>query len=131
MKDRHGFTLIEVMVAASVLALGIILIYEAFFISLNAFNYSSHYLVAAPWLEEKMWEAYDAIRISGESARIETGGVVTKKGKDFKWGLSFGPIDASQGLYKIDAGLFWEEGPRAVRLSRSAYAVYVEREVLQ
>ena len=130
-----GFSLIEVMVATATLSLGTVLIYEAFFISLDSFNYYSNYLSVIPWMDEKIWQAQDDLSKFGALTQIGTTdeprtfdkvrGEFQKAGKAFRWNLNYSPID--DGLYRIDLNLYWQEGQRKVRLLRSAYAKYEEK----
>ena len=119
----RGFTLIEVMVTTAILALGIVLIYESFFISLDSFELCSNYLNIAPWMDEKIWQAQDILNRSGNLDEVETQGEFQNKGKNFTWNLSSNLIDKDQGLYEIDLGVFWKEGKRQIRLSRNTYAL--------
>ena len=122
-----GFTLIEVMAAANVLALGIVLIYEAFFISLDAYNYYSNYLNVATFADEKIWEVQDSLTHFATLENIESKGVFTNSNRRFNWNLSYTPIDETKDeykLFKIDLTLFWREGARQASISRSAYALY-------
>ena len=121
---NKGFTLIEVMVATAVLSLGIVLIYEAFFISLNSFDYCYNYLNVSPLMDEKIWEAQDGITCSGTLTGTATNGEFTSGVSVRKWILSYDVLDKDQALYKIDLEVSWQEGKRKIILSRNAYALY-------
>ena len=62
---KKGFTLIEVMVTTAVLSLSMVLIYQAFFISLDSFNYCADYLDVVSWADEKLWQAQDSVTHNG------------------------------------------------------------------
>lgn len=124
---NRGFTLMEVMTATCVLSLGTVLIYESFFITLGSFNYYSNYLNVASLLDEKIWAAQDNLSRLGPSSQIETRGEFANRNKNFRWNLSYNLI--SQNLYQIDLTLSWQEGQRKVKLLRTAYAIYVEKEL--
>ncbi len=126
-RTRKGFTLIEVMVTAAVLALGTVLIYEAFFISLDSFNYCSRYLKIASWIDEKIWQVQDSLGHLGPLAQIERSGSFKNENKNFDWDLSYDVIEQTQNLYKIDLAILWQEGKRKAKFSRSAYAMYEEK----
>lgn len=123
---NRGFTLIEIMISTVVLSLGAVLIYGAFFTSLDSFNRYTDYLSLIPWMDQQLWQAQDNLTKSGALARIPTTGEFQKSGKAFRWGLSYGLID--DGLYKIDLDLHWQQGQREAGLSRSAYAEYKKKE---
>jgi prepilin-type N-terminal cleavage/methylation domain-containing protein len=125
---NKGFTLIEIMAATAVLSLGIVLVYEAFFVSLDALGYCHSYLQVASQLDEKIWSAQDNLQRLGASARIESGGSFENNHKAFNWNLSYYLIDEAENLYRIDSEMLWQEGKKNVSLSRNAYALYEEKE---
>lgn len=120
---KRGFTLVEVMVAASVLAFGIVLIFEAFFSSLKVFDYCSRTLAIAPWMDQKLWEASEEVRQSGVSAMPDASGSVVEGGARFIWQLSHSILDEIAGLYKVALDVSWPHGGRVMKLSRSAYVL--------
>jgi hypothetical protein len=111
------------MVATSVLVLGIVLIFEAFFFSLNILNYCSRYLEFIPWVDEKMWQAKEEVRRLGSSAQIPMSGIRGDEGSE--WGLSHNACEGD--LYEIDMVLSWQAGPRRARITRNAYVIYEEK----
>jgi prepilin-type N-terminal cleavage/methylation domain-containing protein len=119
-----GFTLLEVMIATAVLALGSVMIHEAFLTSLDAFSYYSYYLEVSPWMEEKIWQSEESLASLGEEAVIGAGGELEIKKKVFNWSLSYELIDGAQYLYKLGLVVSWQEGQRTRRLQRFAYALY-------
>jgi len=123
---NKGFSLMEVMVTTVVLSLGTVLIYGAFFTSLDAFSRYTNYIKLIPWMDEQLWRAQDDLSKFGASAQIQTAGEFQKSGKSFNWGLNYSLID--DGLYKIDLDLYWQQGQRKAGLSRSAYAQYKKKE---
>ena len=124
--NRKGFTLIEVMLATCILALGTVLIYQAFFISLDTFNYCAHYLEVAPFANEKIWQAKENL---SESAvlDLESSGVFVSNGRNFVWEVSYSPIEEVKDktkLFKVDLRVSWQEGRKKIEFSRVAYALY-------
>lgn len=124
MKNELAFTLIEVIVAAAIFSLGIVLIYNAFFISLDSLNYYSDYLTVAPWMDEKIWQAQASLNSQGLLAQPAENGDFISKNKKFNWHLTFQPINETQDLFKINLALFWQQGRKNKKLSRVAYALY-------
>ena len=124
---NKGFTLIEVMAAAAMLSLAVVLIYESFFISLDSFNYYAHYLGVVSWVDEKVWEAQDELRRAGPNAKIQAGTDFTRGNKRYDWDLSYNLVNDAAKLYRIDCVLSWREGKVRAFIRRSAYAVYEER----
>jgi prepilin-type N-terminal cleavage/methylation domain-containing protein len=126
--NKIGFTLVEVLAAAAVLSLGIVMIYESYFISLDSFNYYENYLSVSPWMDEKIWQAQDAVYRLGPQAQIDKSGEFQGANNTYKWDLVLINIDEEQGLCRLDLLLSWKEGERAVKLSRNAYARYAQKE---
>jgi prepilin-type N-terminal cleavage/methylation domain-containing protein len=127
-----GFTLLEVMITAVVLALGATLIHQSFFIAVDSFNYYSTLLKVTPWMDEKIWQAQNDLKHSGAAAAIPAGGLLEVNNKIINWGLTHNSLDSSldqkDSLYQVDLVLFWPQGPRQAKLSRSAYAIHSEKE---
>lgn len=122
-----AFTLIEVMVASAVLALGMLFIYRGFLSSLDVFDYYASYLDLAPLANEKIQQAQDELSRLGSQAKIETRGEFLKGVKPVDWDLAYNLIDAESGLYKIDLAFSWKSAVRRARILRSAYALFDEK----
>lgn len=124
--NSQGFTLVEVMVTAAVLAAGAVLIYETYFTLLDTFDYCYNYLNIAPWMDEKIWQAQDSLRILGPEAVIAAEGNESIDSKTCDWSLSYGPVggNAARVLYTVNLSVFLERGAKRLKLSRDAYALY-------
>lgn len=122
--NRKGFTLVEVMIASVILALGVVMIYQGFFISLDSLGYCLDYLRLSPLADEKIWQAQDALRRLGPKAELDTSGNFIYGRRSFGWNLSYNPLEGSSGLYEINLSVLWQNGRRQARLNRGAYALY-------
>lgn len=125
---NKGFTLVEIMVTTAVLSLGIVFLYQAFFISLDAFDYYDNYIHTAHWMDEQIWQAQNQLSCFGPEAKIASGGDLERSGRVFNWNLYYNLEDASGSLYWIRLDLSWKRGKRQLELSREAYALYEARE---
>lgn len=122
-KKKSGFTLIELLVAVAVLSLGLVLMYEAFFSYMDAFNYSYRRLEAQRWIDEKIWSVEDELVRSGILLPDELAGSFSKDEKVFNWIMSIrtlGEIEDSF-LYMVKLSVSWSEITRDVRVSQVAY----------
>ncbi len=122
----RGFSLLEVMIAAAVLALGATLIYQSFFTAVDSFNYYSALLKITPWMDEQIWQAQNELSRPGSGANLPSGGRLEINNKVVDWSLTYHALDQSMNLYQIDLALFWPQGARQVKLSRSAYAIHTQ-----
>jgi prepilin-type N-terminal cleavage/methylation domain-containing protein len=123
---QRAFTLIEVMVAVAVLSFGLVMVYQAFFIVLDTFNYGADYLEVSPWINEKIWQAQDSIMNKGALADTAPEGEFILQNKKFTWSLKSSAISEVNDLTAFDLEVSWKEGKRAVQVSRNGYARYHE-----
>jgi hypothetical protein len=121
--NDKGSTFIELLVAVAVLSFGLVLLYEAFFSYMDAFNYSFRRLDVQQWMDEKVWEIEDELIRSGILMPGQLGGSFIREGKTFTWTASvrtMGEIEDSF-LYMLELDVTWEEISRDVCLSQVAY----------
>lgn len=55
MRQNYGFTLIEIMITISIIAIGMILIIQAYSLSLKVLKLSSEFIQAVLLAEQKLW----------------------------------------------------------------------------
>lgn len=123
---NRGFTLIEVMVSVAMLALGVIMVYEALIRCLDGFGRYTDYFAVSSWMDEKIWQAQDALKNTGTFTE-QTQGVYVNNNKQFSWDLSFLLLDSSAGLYRINLKVGGQPGTKRPVLSRSAYALFAKK----
>lgn len=120
---NKAFTLIEVLAATAVLALGVTFVYEVFLVSLDTFNYCLNYFSAAHLVNELTWQAQESLTRFGKITQ-DPQGQYTLSGKSFKWEVRYDILDEEEGLYNVGLSLSWQQGKREYFLSRAAYAVH-------
>ncbi len=78
-------------------------------------------------MDEKVWQAQNHLKHPGTGAMTAPSGQLEVNNKNIDWNLDYGAIDQAGNLYKIDLVLFWPQGARQIKLSRSAYAIHFEK----
>jgi prepilin-type N-terminal cleavage/methylation domain-containing protein len=128
---NFSFTLLELIVSVAILSLGIVFVYEGFFVSLGAYSYSRNYLDGQLWMDEVLWNAQDEISRFNTMFTQASTGTLSIRGKKFLWNISQSLIESNQkaNLYAITLRLRWKEGIRNIELTRVAYATYILDEV--
>ncbi|MCK5451502.1 MAG: prepilin-type N-terminal cleavage/methylation domain-containing protein [Candidatus Omnitrophica bacterium] len=121
MKISKGFSLVELMVAVAVLAIGLTVIYESFFIIADVTSGLPYYIKTQALIDEVMWEEENNLRIAGylfpstESGKIDVGN------KKIRYVKKIEVLSSSQGLYNIDTDLTWKAGTKFINNTNSTY----------
>ena len=118
---KRGFTLVEIVVTVAILSFGIVTIYEALFVSMDAYGYYTHYLSTQDWMNEKLWESQSTLIESSILEEEQTSGHFIREHKKYNWTQIVSAVDPSQGLYKVTLKLSWSEGNKQSRIEREAY----------
>ena len=113
----------EVMVTTAVLALGMVMVFHSFFISLDNSVYLLNRLNASLNISNKIWESQDSLRRSTNlySMPGSSGGVPSPKA--YSCVAYPNVLNSEYGLYELKVTCSWQENARTVSLSRSAYVV--------
>jgi prepilin-type N-terminal cleavage/methylation domain-containing protein len=123
-RKAGGFTLIEVMVAVAVLSFGLVMVYQAFFIVLDSFNYSADYLEIVSWMDEKIWQVQDSIMRTGALETNSSQGEFISRNKKFDWILFSSVLNGNGNISAVNLEVNWKESRRKVKATRSCYAKY-------
>jgi len=124
-KKASGFTFFEIMVAVAVLAVGIVGIYQAFFISLDYVQHVSLRLYANILLDNKASELQKGFRTSGalsfEEILREEKITVNNRPVDFSFGIDLKNVDDLKQVFQADLKVYWLERNHSVSLARSLF----------
>jgi prepilin-type N-terminal cleavage/methylation domain-containing protein len=121
---KKGLSFIEVLVTVAILGSGIVMIYKAFFVSLDYMNHLTYRLHANILLDNKInelqreYKGTDEITFSVNDAKVEV--MVNNKPVDYIFGLSYRKLDNISDLLEVKLRLSWVERNRRLVLSRSA-----------
>lgn len=121
-KKNTGFSFVELMVTVAVLSFGIVIVFQAFIVSLNTFSYYVTHLQAQSWAHEKIWEISDKLIQKDSLDSSETSGNFIIGSKKIAWDIDIVPIDEKGEFFSLSLILSWQEGNRRVEVQRATYA---------
>jgi prepilin-type N-terminal cleavage/methylation domain-containing protein len=124
--NKNGFTLLEVMVAAAVLSLGTVLIFESLLSISTVYDYCSSSIASSAFAHEKLWEAEDSVRRGG-TLPPDSSGEFFRGGKRFDWALLLEGA-GEDTVYKVTVRLKWSSGKRNNEVEQSGYVSYEKTE---
>jgi len=108
-------------VAVAVLSLGLVMIYQAFFSSLNSLNYVSDRLLADLQINNKIWELEDLYNRSQGVFDVPASGEDKFGDRRFSWKVLSSSIEGTTSLYKMEIVFSWMDRAKQRRLARYAY----------
>lgn len=120
-KAGSGFTLVEVLMAVSFLALGTLMIQEGFLRSAALYGRYANTMRASVRTDAILWEAREAVLFS-EGVPAPAAGEFDSRGVPFRWRLSADPLAGAKDLYSLKVVVEWSEGARTQSLVREVYA---------
>jgi prepilin-type N-terminal cleavage/methylation domain-containing protein len=118
---RAGFTLLEVMVAASLLAAGTLLIAQSFFVNADAAVNADTRLKVGFWIEEKMSESVREWRRLEHSFSSPDQGTFAIDTRTYAWQRRGQP--ALDLVDRIDLEVTWTEGVRSRSLAMTTFTL--------
>ena len=123
--EREGFTFIEVMVAAAILSLGIVMIFKTFFISLNALRYLTHRLYAGALLDNKivdMQKTFDVKKEIPFQEGTERDTLdINNKSVVFGFIKEIRNMGTHENMYALHYDVSWQESGRTPHLNRDLF----------
>lgn len=117
--NKKGFTLIEIMLATAVLALGVISVHQTLFTALSGSSSVFQRLDAFLEAGNKIWQTEELVRSSSEVILPETGGTKSGTGKaEYAWILRTKALDAGYGVYDVQLEGQWRQQDKQLRVVR-------------
>ena len=118
-KGSRGFTLIEILITVSLLALATVFITQANLLSGAVYGRYANRLEIQNWAAQKMWEIKESILAEDLPDVSPTQGAVEGKTRSYQWKAT---IDQQQEklteLFLIRLEVLWREGGQENRLDR-------------
>lgn len=121
-RNSHGYTLLEILLAISVLSLGSLFVFPAFMKSADLLaNVSSRYhaLILADNLLAKSQKDLYTFGLLPETAE---NGTRMLNGRRYQYKMNFVKLDPMRTLYEIVLEIRWGD-PGEYRMSRVSYAI--------
>jgi prepilin-type N-terminal cleavage/methylation domain-containing protein len=115
-----GFTLVEVMAATVILALGTLLLQGGLLRSAHLYGRYSNSLKASLWADDKLWDVRESIVFSNPPDPEGGEGSFTVDGRNFDWSLDV--RTQGEDLYRASLEIRWNEGNSPVAIRREIYA---------
>ncbi len=121
--SKDGFTLIEVMVATVVLVVGVVLIFEAFLLSLDALAVFNNRLNAQWFLNEKIWQIQNRLDEPAMAfLTMQDNGEVLLGTEEYTWESAMQIMDPRQELYSLNLSLNWQQGNKKIEVKAHTMA---------
>ncbi|MBN3039798.1 MAG: prepilin-type N-terminal cleavage/methylation domain-containing protein [Candidatus Omnitrophica bacterium] len=124
---QKALSLVEVLVAAAVLSLGVILVSQGMLVALEGFNYAVDYLNVLLWMDWKFWDLHDKLMNYRTLGVEDNQGAFSLNNRNFNWDLNFNLIEGTKeaSLYEMTLNVYWKEGMRPAKATRTADVLYV------
>ena len=130
-RASSGFTLIEVMVTAAVLALGTVFIFESNLMNMNVYGRYVNRLAIQNWADQKIWQAKEALLADDFATAGKTSGDMEGKVKTYHWELETSEnasnVIGTNSLYEIKLNISWPENGQAVQVTRNSFVLKIKR----
>ncbi len=119
-----AFTLVEVLAAASILAVGMVIIYEIFLLSLDATGFTINRLNAETFVNEKIWQMQNNFdQQSGLLIPAENSGQIILNNRLFDWQANMQLLDSKHELFLLNVAVNWKDGNRERKFVRSTMII--------
>ena len=110
--------------ATVILATGLVAIYKSYLLCLDQQTYLIHRIYANNLLDKKIFETERLYQEKGESAikeEMTEPMVIHNKNLIFEVKAFIQEVRDLEDILQLDIGVFWPEGGRLVRLTKSVY----------
>ncbi len=124
--NERGFSLIELLIAASVLALSVTMIQGSFLGAARVFGRYQGNFEAEAWMNEKLWDAEEALLFSDPPDTSSEDGVFSRSGRQYEWHKQIDPLP-QRDLYSVRLTASWSEGQQRVERTREVHVFRKEK----
>jgi prepilin-type N-terminal cleavage/methylation domain-containing protein len=120
-----GFTLVEVLAATVILAIGTMLLQGGLLRSAHLYGRYSASLKASLWADDKLWDVREAIVFTDPPNPESASGRFNVDGREFGWDLDVRSL--GENIYKAGLAVRWNEGNAPAELNREIYVSHPKR----
>lgn len=119
---NKGFLLLEVLLAVTILSLGLVLVLRSFVSSLKAIKISQDILVANLLLEQKIWQKQQELARGAQLSFLDEDGSFSAPFESFSYRISFTKEGDLPLLYRTTFQVLWQ---RANKKHSRNYLTYL------
>ena len=124
-KRQNGFSFLELMVTVGILSVGLVMVYQSFFVCLNYLTHITYRLHAHILMDNKLNDIQRYFHAKGVVPWEDTEGReeirIYNKLARFFYTVDFKDIPYLADTFEVNLALWWREGNREIHLSRSTY----------
>jgi hypothetical protein len=123
-RGNGGFSFIEVMLAAIILAAGLVALYRSFMVGADFINYYASRLCAFNLLEDRIAAIehdFQALKKNFDVGPSMEEVVINNRPVEFHYDIILKPVDKLLSVFQLDIQVSWQEKGRRAALFRSAY----------
>ena len=117
-KPTSGFSLIEIVLAVVILSFSAVALHHSFFSSLNGASHLKNRIEADNIFGDLFWKARALLNDNDPAGRKTVAQEYALDGTEFRGSLDLSAAAGKSDLYKARASVAWQEGARAISLSR-------------
>lgn len=127
--NTRGFTLIEVMLAVCVLALGVVMVQQGLLRSADLVARASTRLKARFLLEEKLWQTRETLVFADAPESADDGGSGGDAMSSYQWDVGSSATGDTEDLYSVKGKIIWKESGRDVEFENETFVTLRKMEL--
>ncbi len=123
-KHEKGLSLVEVLIATVILAIGVTGVLLPMMGSVQAFHYLDERNIGNQLAKRKIWELEDEVRFSKGFRNLSRNETLLLGDKAFGYEVSSKPVAGFNSLADIDMKIAWNEGNISKSIHREFYVLF-------
>lgn len=119
-KKKFGFIFLEVLLAVTILSVGIIAVYQPLLASVSAFNYADERVEAKYFISDKIYQLKQDIQV-GITRSLNSTETLLGKGRIYEFTASSLVSDLTKGFYQVTLLVAWSSAGKKRQIERQVY----------